>query len=157
MKVVEAYRSARRDEEVARLRRVLALRAMVAEGMTQKQIAEGLGISQPAVSQQLKYSPDLDELHPEVLLEAAAPVLAAVVEAHGYTRLAAFGSVARGQARNDSDIDLIVEAPAGTSTFSFIRFRQLIERVLGREVDLISYAGLVPQIDDNIRREAVLL
>jgi uncharacterized protein len=157
MKMAEAYRSARRDEDVARLRRVLALRAMVAEGMTQKQIAERLGISQPAVSQQLKYSPDLGDVHPEMLLEAAAPVLTAVAEAHGYARLAAFGSVARGQARRDSDIGLIVEAPGGTSTFSFIRFRQLIERALGREVDLISYAGLKPRIDDDIRREAVLL
>ena len=157
MKMAEAYRSARRDEEVARLRRVLALRAMVADGMTQKQVAEILGVSQPAVSQQLKYSPDLGDVHPEMLLEAAAPVLTAVAEAHGYARLAAFGSVARGQARRDSDIDLIVDAPAGTSTFAFIRFRQLIERVLGREVDLISYAGLKARIDDDIRREAVLL
>jgi hypothetical protein len=157
MKLVEAYRSARRDEDVARLRRVLALRAMVAEGMTQKQVAVILGISQPAVSQQLKFSPDLDDVHPEVLLEAAGPVLAALAEAHGYERLAAFGSVARGQARQDSDIDLVVEAPTGTSTFSFIRFRQLIERVLGREIDLVSYAGLKPRIDDDIRREAVLL
>jgi predicted nucleotidyltransferase len=157
MDVVEAYRAARRGEHLARLRRVLALRAMVAEGMTQTQIANALAISQPAVSQQLRSSPDLDDVHPEVLLEAAAPVLAAVAEAHGYTRLAAFGSVARGDARPDSDIDLIVEAPASTSTFAFIRFRQLIEQVLGREVDLISYAGLKPKIDDDIRREAVLL
>lgn len=136
---------------------MLALRAMVAEGMTQKQIATALGISQPAVSQQLKSSPDLGLLHPALLLEAAAPVLAAVAEAHGYTQLAAFGSVARGDARQDSDIDLIVEAPDGTSTFAFIRFRQLIEQVLGREVDLISYAGLNPRFDNDIRREAVLL
>jgi predicted nucleotidyltransferase len=157
MRVAEAYRAARRDEELARLRRVLALRAMAAEGMTQKQIAECLGISQPAVSQQLKASPDLRDVHPEVLVEAAGPVLAAVAEKHGYARLAAFGSVARGHARQDSDIDLVVEAPDGTSTFAFLRFRQLIERVLGREVDLISYAGLKPRIDDDIRREAVLL
>jgi hypothetical protein len=157
MELAEAYRLARCDEEVARLRRVLALRAMVAEGMTQKQVAEILGISQPAVSQQLKYAPDLVDVHPEVLLEAAAPILASVGEAHGYTRLAAFGSVARGQARQDSDIDLIVQAPADTSSFSFIRFQRLIERVLGREIDLISYAGLKPRIDDDIRREAVLL
>ncbi|HVW80513.1 MAG TPA: nucleotidyltransferase domain-containing protein [Mycobacteriales bacterium] len=157
MELVAAYRAARRDEQTARLRRVLSLRAMVAEGMTQTQIADALGISQPAVSQQLRSSPDLDDLRPEVLLEAAAPVLAAVADAHGYTRLAAFGSVARGDARQDSDIDLIVEAPAGTSTFAFIRFRQLLEQILGREIDLISYAGLKPRIDDDIRREAVLL
>ncbi|HVV77175.1 MAG TPA: nucleotidyltransferase domain-containing protein [Mycobacteriales bacterium] len=157
MNLADAYRAARRDEEVARLRRLLALRAMVAEGMTQVQIADDLGISQPAVSQQLRYSSSLADLHPSALLEAAAPVLTALAEAHGYQRLAAFGSVATGRARQDSDIDLIVEAPVGTSTFAFIRFRQLIERVLGREVDLISYAGLKPRIDDEIRREAVLL
>jgi predicted nucleotidyltransferase len=35
--------------------------------------------------------------------------------------------------------------------------QQLIERVLGREVDLIDYGCLKPRIDDDIRREAVLL
>lgn len=54
MRLVAEYRDARREEEVARLRRTLALRAMVATGMSQRQIAEVLGVSQPAVSQQLK-------------------------------------------------------------------------------------------------------
>ena len=71
--------------------------------------------------------------------------------------MAVFGSVARHQARADSDIDLIVEAPDGTSTFDFVGFKQLIEQVLGREVDLIDYGGLTPRIDDDIRRELVLL
>jgi predicted nucleotidyltransferase len=57
----------------------------------------------------------------------------------------------------DSDIDLLVEAPEGTSTFDFIRFKQLIEQVLGREIDLVSYGGLKAKLDDDLRREAVLL
>jgi uncharacterized protein len=60
-------------------------------------------------------------------------------------------------ARQDSDIDLLVEAPEGASSFGFIRFKQLLERVLGREIDLIDYGGLKPKLDDDIRREAVLL
>ena len=75
----------------------------------------------------------------------------------GTARLAVFGSVARGEARQDSDIDLLVEAPEGTSSFGFIRFKQLIERVLGRQIDLVDYGGLKPKLDDDIRREAVLL
>lgn len=157
MTLLAEYRDARRDEDVARLRRVLALRALVATGMSQRQIAEALGITQPAVSQQLKFAPELDEVHPEVLLEAAAPVLKALATERAYTRLAVFGSVARRQARQDSDIDLLVEAPEGTSSFGFIRFKQLIEQVLGREIDLVSYGGLKPKLDDDIRREAVLL
>jgi predicted nucleotidyltransferase len=65
------------------------------------------------------------------------------------------GSLARQEATPDSDIDLLVEVPEGTSTFGFLRFRQLIEKVLGREVDLVSYGGLKPGLDDDIRREAV--
>ena len=157
MTLLAEYRDARRDEDVARLRRVIALRAMAATGMSQRQIAEALGISQPAVSQQFRYAPDLDGVHPNVLMDAAAPVLKELAANHGYRRLAVFGSVARGEARQDSDIDLLVDAPPGTSSFEFIRFKQLFEQVLGREIDLISYGGLKPKLDDDIQRDAVLL
>lgn len=157
MTLLVEYRNARRDEELARLRRAIALRAMVAAGMSQRQIAEALDITQPAVSQQLKFAPDLSEAHPEILLEAAAPILKALANDHGYSQLAVFGSVARHQALEDSDIDLLVEAPENTSSFGFIRFKQLIEQVLGREIDLVSYGGLKARLDDDIRREAVLL
>ena len=65
--------------------------------------------------------------------------------------------MARVEARHDSDIDLLVEAPEGTSSFEFIRFKQLIERVLGRQIDLVDYGGPKTKLDDDIRREAVLL
>lgn len=157
MALVAEYRDARRHEDVARLRRLMVLRAMVATGMSQRQIADAVGISQPAVSQQLKVSPDLDTVHPEVLLDAAAPVLKALATERGYGRLAAFGSVARRKARQNSDIDLLVEAPKGTSSFDFVRFKQLIEQILGREIDLVSYGGLKPRLDDDILRDAVPL
>jgi predicted nucleotidyltransferase len=130
---------------------------MVATGMSQRQIADALGVSQPAVSQQLKSGNQLDGVHPQVLVDAAGPILRALAADLGFSRLAVFGSVGRGTASPESDIDLIVESPPGTSSFEFLRFKQSIERVLGREVDLIDYGGLKPRIDDDIRREAVLL
>ncbi|MEQ6901542.1 nucleotidyltransferase domain-containing protein [Nocardioides sp. YIM 152588] len=157
MDLAAAYSDAKRGEEVARLRRVLSLRAMLATGMSQRQVAEAVGVSQPAVSQQLKFAPDLGAVHPEVLLEAAGPILKVLAERQGYARLAVFGSVARHDAGQGSDIDLLVEAPPGTSSFDFVRFQQLVERVLGREVDLVEYGGLKPGLDDDIRRDAVLL
>lgn len=157
MTLLAEYRDARREEDVARLRRVIALRAMTACGMTQRQIAEELGISQPAVSQQLRFAPDLDEVHPQVLVEAAAPVLKALAGERGFTRLAVFGSVARGEARPDSDVDFLVRAPRGTSSFDLIRFQQLLEQVLGREVDVVEYGGLTRGLDDDVRGDAVLL
>ena len=157
MNLVPEYLEARRMEEIARLRKVLALRGMSATGTSQREIAESLGISQPAVSQQLHAEAALARAHPETLLEAAAPVLSRLAAELGYRRLAAFGSVARHQARQDSDIDLLVEAPEGTSSFAFLRFKQLLEEVLGRQIDLVSYGGLKPSLDDDIRREAVPL
>lgn len=157
MALVTEYLGARHDEEVARLRRVLALRAMVATGLSQREIAAALGISQPAVSQQLRAASDLSGVHPERLMKAAAPVLRRLAEDAGYGRLAVFGSVARREAGQDSDIDLLVEAPEGASSFEFIRFKQLLERVLGRQIDLVEYGGLKPKLDDDIRRDAVLL
>lgn len=157
MTLLAEYCEARRGEEITRLRRVIALRAMVAAGMSQREVAEAVGISQPAVSQQLRSAPVLESVHPQVLLEASAPVLRSLAMERGYERLAVFGSVARGDACENSDIDLIVEAPPGTSSFAFIRFKQLVEQVLGREVDVISYGGLTDGLDDDIRRDAVLL
>ncbi len=104
--------------------------------MRQREIAGALGISQPAVSQQLRYSPNLDNVHPEVLLEAAAPVLKALAGEHGYTRLAVFGSTARGQARQDSDIDLLVESPPGASSFEFLWFKHAIWRLRPYDLDV---------------------
>ena len=90
--------------------------AMVAAGMSQRQIADAVGITQPAVSQQLKFAPESNDVHPDVLVEAAAPILKALAAESGYSRLAVFGSIARHEARKDSDIDLLVEAPEGTSS-----------------------------------------
>ena len=157
MALVQEYLDARRDEDLARLRRAIALRAMLATGMSQRQIAEALAISQPAVSQQLRNAPSLGDLAPDLLLRSAAPVLKALAEERGYTDLAVFGSIARGQARPDSDIDLIVRAPAVASSFDFVGFKTLLEQVLGREVDLVDYGGLQARVDDDIRREAVPL
>lgn len=76
-------------------------------------IATALGISQPAVSQQLRAASNLSGVHPGALVEAAARVLRRLAEDAGYGRLAAFGSVARGEAGQDSDIDLLVRRRKG--------------------------------------------
>lgn len=157
MTLLAEFHAAKHAEDVARLRRVLALRALSATGVSQREIASAARISQPAVSQQLRHARDLAGVHPEVLMDAAAPVLTTLAAELGYSRLAVFGSVARGESRIDSDIDLVVEAPPGTSSFGFIGFKRLVEEVLGREVDLVEYGGLKPGLDDDILREAVPL
>ena len=151
------YREARQAESVARLRRGLTLRAMQATGSTQREIADALGISQPAVSKQLASVVAPESVPPETLLEAAAPLLRDIARARGFAKLAVFGSVARGKGRKDSDIDLLIEAPKGTTIGDLIALRETFASILARPVDLVTYASLSPGIDDDIRREAVLL
>ncbi|MDO5618063.1 MAG: nucleotidyltransferase domain-containing protein [Kocuria sp.] len=154
---MEEYGSARRSEEILRLRRLLALRAMAASGLSQRQIAAHLGLTQSAVSQQLKSAPDTRAVHPEILLQATAPVLKELAANHGYTKLAIFGSVARGEARLNSGIDLLVEAPEGTSSFGFMQFKSVLELTLGRAIDLAPYAALTSPASSDIGHEAVML
>lgn len=157
MRLAAEYRNARRGEDVARLRRMLALRAMAETGLNQREIATALGISQPAVSQQLKAASHLGDVHPEVLVEAAGPILKQIAAERGFSKLAIFGSVARRQARQNSDIDLLVEAQAGTSIKDIVALQELMEAILGRQVDVVSYGGLKAGIDDDVRRDAVPL
>ena len=157
MSLVVEYQRARHEEDLARLRRALALRALVATGSSQREIANALGVTQPAVSQQLKAARAVTEVHPETLLAAAASVLADVARTKGFDRLAVFGSVARREARADSDIDLLVEPPAGAGIKELVELQAIFEEILGRPVDLVTYGGLKPTIDADIRAEAVLL
>lgn len=154
---VEVYQQSRHVEDITRLRRALTLRAMIAEGFSQREISGSLEISESAVSQQLKTLRGIGAIDPQLVLEAAAPILTRVAEDRGYKRLAVFGSVARHDARADSDIDLLIEPPPGTSIGDLLALRELFSRIVGRQVDLVTYRGLKPQLDDDIRRQAVLL
>jgi predicted nucleotidyltransferase len=157
MLLEQQYRDARQAETVARLQRGLSLRAMQVTGSTQRQIAEALGVSQPAVSKQLDSAISPRSVSPEVLLEAAAPILRAIAQARGFAKLAVFGSIARRKGRGNSDIDLLVDAPQGTTINDLVALRETFTEILERPVDLVTYNALKPGIDDDIRRDAMLL
>jgi len=72
-------------------------------------------------------------------------------------RLAVFGSMARGEATESSDIDILVEfdPEASVGLFEFVRLRRYLSELLGREVDLATPASLHPALRDEILREAI--
>lgn len=73
----------------------------------------------------------------------------------GVRRLAIFGSTARGDARDDSDIDLLVDFELGPTFDSFMGLKLFLEDQLGRRVDLVTPDALKPRLRPIIEREAV--
>ena len=68
-----------------------------------------------------------------------------------------FGSVARGQDRPDSDVDLLADLPAGMSLFGLARLQADLESILGTRVDLIPAADLKPDARSRVECELVAL
>lgn len=76
---------------------------------------------------------------------------------HGATNLRLFGSAARGEEREDSDLDLLVEMEPGRSLLDHVALKQDLEDLLGREVDVVTEQSLHPRIRERVLREAVSL
>jgi predicted nucleotidyltransferase len=64
-----------------------------------------------------------------------------------------FGSMARGEATKDSDVDLLVKFSKGKSLLTLVRLEREISMALGRKVDLLTEAAISPYLRDRIKRE----
>ena len=76
---------------------------------------------------------------------------------HGARNVRVFGSVARGEADEASDIDLLVEFEPGRSLLEHAALLLELENLLGRKVDVVSDRGIKPRIRDRVLREAAPL
>jgi len=73
---------------------------------------------------------------------------------HGAHNVRVFGSVARGEARPDSDVDLLVELEAGRSLLDLGGLLMDLQTLLGREVDVVTDKGLRDRIRTRVLQEA---
>jgi predicted nucleotidyltransferase len=80
-----------------------------------------------------------------------------LAERHGARNVRVFGSTARGDARPDSDIDILVEVERGRTLLDVIALEQDLEELLGRSVEVLTDAGLSPYLQQRILIEAAAL
>lgn len=72
-------------------------------------------------------------------------------------KLGIFGSFARGEAKETSDVDILVEFNETVDLFHFIRLQHYLSEILGREVDLVTPDALKPLIKDQILKEVLYI
>ena len=91
-------------------------------------------------------NPTIEEIKEKIL-----PIL----QRHGATRAGLFGSVARGEQRGDSDVDVLVELDRRLSLIAVVGVNREMEEVLGRKVDLVEYDAIKPRIRERILAEEI--
>ena len=93
----------------------------------------------------------------EVLLKAKREEILRVCAKYGAHNVRVFGSVARGEADEQSDIDFLVDLAAGRTLFDLGGLQYDLEQLLGYRVDVVTERGLKPRSRERVLREAVPL
>lgn len=90
----------------------------------------------------------------EILADKRDEILR-LAEMHGARNVRVFGSVARGEANQESDIDILVHMEDGRSYFDLVDLLDALQELLGRNVDIVDDDGLSPYLKDRILAEAI--
>jgi predicted nucleotidyltransferase len=157
MVVVDLAAVARRSDEAvrdARAELVRAVREASREGLTQAQIAQLIGRSQPEVSRLLRFhgrGPLAQRLRRH------AREVRELVERAGGSNVRVFGSVATGTEHDESDIDLLFDMGTPIGLMELGKLERRLSELLDADVDLIPAAALRPDLRDRVLAEAVAL
>jgi len=88
------------------------------------------------------------------LLESKKGQIHSIAAKHGAHNVRVFGSVARGDARADSDVDFLVDMEQGRTLLDQGGLLMDLRDLLGVEVDVVTEYGLRPRIRERILKEA---
>ncbi len=90
-------------------------------------------------------------------LRAKRTEVLAICDRHGAHNVRLFGSVARGEHDEASDIDLLVDMEAGRTLLDLAALQQKLEALLGCRVDVVTLKGLKARIRRRVVQEAIPL
>jgi len=91
------------------------------------------------------------------LSEEIKKKIISILVKYGIKKILIFGSYARNEATPNSDLDLIVEFPEGTSLLDHIGIEFELSEALNMKIDLLSQNGISLYIKDQIMKEAVVI
>lgn len=76
-----------------------------------------------------------------------------ILQRYGVKRAGLFGSYVRGELKEESDIDILVEIEKDISLLDFVGIKLEIEEALGRKIDLVEYDTIKPPLKERILKE----
>jgi predicted nucleotidyltransferase len=88
-----------------------------------------------------------------IKVDTIKPQITEILLKHGVRRAAFFGSVARGDTVDGSDIDILVDLAADKSLLDLVAIKLEIEDLLGISVHVLTYKSLLPAIRETVLRE----
>jgi predicted nucleotidyltransferase len=91
------------------------------------------------------------------LIRAKREEILRIAAKHGARNIRVFGSVARGEARAESDVDFLIDADPVTSSWFPAGLIVDLQDLLGRPIEVVTEKGLNPLIRDRVLQEAVPL
>jgi len=93
----------------------------------------------------------------ELLVEQLRNKLIDVLKRHDVKKAALFGSVARGESTEESDIDLLIEFEGRKSLLDLAGLQLELQDAVKRPVDVLTYKSLHPRLKERILREQVTI
>jgi len=83
--------------------------------------------------------------------------LTEILKKNGVEKASLFGSIARAENSEESDIDILIQFPKGKSLFDLIGLKLELEEVLHKEVDVLTYSSIHPRIRKYVLRDEELI
>jgi uncharacterized protein len=93
-------------------------------------------------------------MNPNQLLQSKRQEILKIARRNGATNVRVFGSVARGEARPDSDIDFLVNLESDRSLLDLARLLRELQDLLNCQVDIVTVAGMRPRLRLQVLKEA---
>jgi predicted nucleotidyltransferase len=89
----------------------------------------------------------------EYQIDKIKKILIEVLIEHEVKKAALFGSIVRGEATEDSDIDLLIEFKGRKSLLDLVGLKLELQELLRRKVDVVTYKSLHPLLKERILNE----
>ena len=118
-------------------------------GKIEKEVKGILWIRQKEINNELRKRLNEDEL-----IKMKTKIIK-ILKKNDVVKAGIFGSYARGEAKKDSDIDILIKFKGSKSLFDLVRVERELKEALNVDVDLITYNSINPHLKESILRDEV--